>query len=246
MLCRDFTKSKEGIAEFEKLGLKYEDSLQDELYETWLTETTVDNLAEFAPNTPEKQINTIHVKQVATGEYTEEGNPLYEYYIIYDVSHTRIDKAGNPVSRYLPKQGTYPIPVPHYKLGEMTFGKAKREVDFVSTINTGYVLKWNKANLLKLIKQIPLRKEGVAVGIATSSGLRFTVARFEDLLNKTWDELIGKDVTADMLATIIRKRQDQISGLQERPVTASDVEKMLEQQQQAQQQQQQQQKQGQS
>ncbi len=233
MLCRDFMKSPEGIESFKKVGLEYENTLQDELYETWLAETTADNLEEFAPNTPEKQIATIHVKQVSTGEYTEEGKPVYEYFVVWDCEHTRIDKAGNPVSKYLPNQGMYPVPRPHYKLGEMEFGKAKREVDFISSINTGYTTKWNKANLLKLIKTIPLRKEGggPAVGVVTAGGLRFTVGRFEDLLNKTWDELIGKDVTEDMLATIIRKRQDTLSGVQERPVTASDVEKMLEQKQ---------------
>lgn len=228
MLCRDFTKSKEGIEEFKKLGLEYEDTLQDELYDNWLRETTADNLAEFAPGVPEKQIATLHVKQVATGEYTEEGNPLYEYYVVYDVSHTRIDKAGNPVSRYRPNQGVYPIPRPYYKLGAMEFGKAKREIDSISSIDTGYLIKWNKTNLLKLIKQIPLRKGGVGVGVTTSSGLRFTVARFEDLLNKTWDELIGKGMTEDMLTKIIRQRSNTISGVQERPVTASEVEKMLE------------------
>lgn len=39
MLCRDFTKSKEGVQEFKKLGLEYGSALQDELYETWLAET---------------------------------------------------------------------------------------------------------------------------------------------------------------------------------------------------------------
>ena len=148
--------------------------------------------------------------------------------MVYDVTHTRIDKAGNPVSRTLPNQGKYPIPRPHYKLGEIQFGKAKREIDFLSYVDTGYTTKWTKANLLKLIKQIPLKRGGVGVAIATAGGLRFSVDRFESLLNKTWEQLIGKDVTEDMLAKIIRQRSNTVSGVQERPVTASDVEKMLE------------------
>jgi hypothetical protein len=35
-----FTKSKEGVAEYSKLGLAYDDELFDELYEKWLRETS--------------------------------------------------------------------------------------------------------------------------------------------------------------------------------------------------------------
>lgn len=230
MICREFTKSKEGIEQFERLGLVYEDNLQDELYSNWLNETTNNNLEEFAPGTPEKQITTLHVKQVSTGEYTDEGKPLYEYYVVYDISHTRIDKAGNPVTRYLPNQGMYPIPRVRYKLGPMEFGKAKREIDFIAHLDTGYTTKWTKANLLKLIKEIPLKKGegGASVGIITATRLRFNVGRFDDLLNKTWDQLLGEDTTDEVMSKIVRKRNEQISGTRERPLTASDVEAMLE------------------
>lgn len=33
------TKSKEGVAEYKKIGLPYPDSLDDELYEKWLKDT---------------------------------------------------------------------------------------------------------------------------------------------------------------------------------------------------------------
>jgi hypothetical protein len=81
---------------------------------------------------------------------------------------------------------------------------------------------------------MPQRKGGAACSIVTSGGIAFSVQRFEDLLNKTWNDLIGKDTTEDMLTKILRTRSDHITGVQERPVTASDVEKMLESKQQQQ------------
>lgn len=228
-ILRDFTKSPEGVKEFEKLGLQYNNNLQDDLYEQWLSETSAENLSDFTSK-KEKEITCIRVVQVSKHEYDDEGKEQFEYFVEYDDSHTRIDRAGNPVSRYLPNQGMYPIPRPHYKLGEVKFGKMEREIDYIASTDTGYTIPWTKANLLKLIKEIPLRKEngGPGVGAKTAGGISFSVKRFENLLNaKSFEELTGKGVNDEMIARLIRQRSDQLTGAIEKPITASDVERML-------------------
>jgi hypothetical protein len=229
-IIREFTKSKEGVEQYEKLGLKYNENLQDELYEKWLSETSAENLSEFT-DFKEKEITSIHVKQIGTGEYDDNGKEKCEYYCVWDCMHTRVDRAGNPVQRYLPNQGIYPIPRPHYKLGTLEFGKTKREIDYIESHDTGYTTPWTKANLLKLIKEIPLRtkNKGPSVGVVTSGGIRFHIERFDNLLNaKSFDELMGKDVNDELIAKVIRQRNNQQTGVTEKPLTASDVEAMLE------------------
>jgi hypothetical protein len=108
-----FTRSKEGEQAYVKVGLRYDDELQDELYRDWLRATSADGRSNYT-NHKEKEMNQLQVVQVNNPDYTgEEGDSMYRYFIVYSWMHRRLDPACNVTSRYVPNVGKYPIPQAH-------------------------------------------------------------------------------------------------------------------------------------
>ena len=119
-MVADFTKSPEGVEEYRKLDLQYPNHLQDELYEKWLSETNADNLNKYTHH-KEKELTSIHIRLVQ-----EEPGQKPKAFLQYDYMHRRLDVACNVVHRYRPRIGLYPIPRPHWKVTQMSFGKEER------------------------------------------------------------------------------------------------------------------------
>ena len=191
-------------------------------------------------------------------EYDDDGEQeRQEAYITYAYIHYRLDPACNVMTRSVPRNGMYPVPRPHYKVTQMSFGKQEKKVDYVEHVDTAYSIKWTKANLQKIVKSIPLRREPkVSCSVIASNGIRIHVDSFQDLLDATsthellhfgriptdkerkrWlDELGGRVADQVLLTNIFRQGIER--SIPEAPVTASQVERMLEQAQQQKQQQQ--------
>ena len=171
--------------------------------------------------TKRKRVQSIHIRLVQD----EPGKkPLA--FLQYDYMHRRLDSACNVVHRHVAHMGLYPIPRPHWKVTQMSFGKEDRKVDYVQSVETGYSIKATKANLLK-ISSIGLRKEPpVSCGIVAPNGIRFTIQSFEDMLDGMNDPESLLPADPRVLTDILRKKSEQ--GLQEAPVTASQVQQIIE------------------
>jgi hypothetical protein len=172
-----FTKSKEGEAEYKKIGIHYPDSLDDEGYEEWLKETSAEQLKEYS-NHKEKEVSQISRHRVGEEEY-----------ITYSMSHYRLDKALNLTHRWLPNIGIYPIPRARFSVTYGDFGKQTRKFEEVIAIDRGYSIPFSKKNMDK-IKNIglPLNGRG-SFAVVTKNGLPITVNSFEDLRDGDFDEL---------------------------------------------------------
>ena len=226
-----FTKSKEGVAEYAKIGIPYDPHLQDTLYENWLTETNADNLAHYTSH-KEKELNAIHIVLVQ-----DEPGKKPTAFLVYDFIHRRLDPACNVLTRSVSNIGKYPRPIPHWKVTHMSFGKEERKVDFVESVETCYSIKATKANLERIVKDIGWPKDGkVSLGIAAPNGIRFSIKTFEDMLSAINDPDPYLPSDQRVIQEIARRRAEGSNMPPERPVTASEVQQMLKQQRQQQQQ----------
>ena len=225
-MVNGFTKSKEGVAEYSKIGISYEPHLQDTLYENWLTETRADNLSHYTSH-KERELNSLHIILVQ-----DEPGKKPTPFLVYGFIHRRLDPACNVLTRSVTNQGMYPRPIPHWKVTQMSFGKEERKVEFVESIETCYSIKATKANLERIVKDIGWPKDGkVSLGIVAPNGVRFSIKTFEDMLDAINNPNSYLPADQRIIAEIARKRTEG-NVLQERPVTASEVQAMLEQSQQ--------------
>jgi hypothetical protein len=65
-----------GEQAYVKVGLRYDDELQDELYRDWLRATSADGLYNYT-NHKEKDMNQLQVVQVNNPDYTGEEGGQY-------------------------------------------------------------------------------------------------------------------------------------------------------------------------
>lgn len=241
-----FCKSDEGVKEYRKLGLAYPNNLDDERYEEWIRTTSVEDLSKYTSH-KEKEVSAITVHQIGTDE-----NDKKNMFVTYAFTHYRLDPACNVTSFYRSGIGKYPIPRAHYRIKNMDFGKQEREVDHVQVVETGYSIKYTKANLQK-IADIGLQSEGkVSYSVTVPKGIRISVVSFNDLLNGSFNELahFGKIVTpvqrkrwieeeggteADQqrYEEFARKRTEIEQGIRPINVTEDEVREMIRQEQKA-------------
>ena len=116
-----FLKSPEGVKEYKKIGMAYPNHLQDELYEDWLKNTE-------GYDSKDKDVRERYgpFKEKEVYRITRNKIPSGDEYLTYHIMHRRLDAAGNLTHRYLSPIGTYPIPIPHYALKQMNFGKTEK------------------------------------------------------------------------------------------------------------------------
>ena len=237
-MVNGFDKQPEGVKEYQKLNIPYPNHLQDELYEKWISETNGDPklMAQYTHH-KEKEVINIHRKRVGDKEF-----------LIYSFMHYRLDPALNVTSRSRSAIGEYPIPRGHYSIAHGAFGKESRTLDYVENIDTGYSIPFSKKNLQKIL-DIGLQSEG-KVGLGIDTGMiRITVATLEDFMNGDFAELahFGKiptseqrrrwleeegGTTADqkLREEIARKNVEHLQGVQQKPVTADEVQRMIKEQ----------------
>jgi len=162
-----FCKSAEGAKEYQKIGLPSPDSFDDEQYAEFLKKTSAEELNKYTHH-KEKEVSQITVHQIGT----DQGNEKKNTFITYAFTHYRLDPACNVSTYFRSGIGKYPIPRPHYVVKNLDFGKQVREVDRVESAETGYSIKYTKANIQK-IADIGLQSEGkVSYTVALSNGIR--------------------------------------------------------------------------
>ena len=234
-----FCKSPEGVKEYQKLNMSYPPDLQDELYDTWLSETNGDPklMAQYTHH-KEKEVNQISRKRIGNKEY-----------LVYSFIHYRLDPALNITHRSISGVGTYPIPRGHYHIDQGQYGKQTRVLDYVEHTETGYSIPFTKKNLEKILS-LGLQSEG-KVGLGIDTGvIRISVNTLEDFMNGEFAELahFGKIPTAEqrrkwleeeggtkadqhLREEIARKNSETLAGIQPKPVTAEDVQNIIKQEQ---------------
>jgi hypothetical protein len=98
IMTRDYFKSPEGLAEYEKISMSYPEEIYDRNYE---------HFCKLTKNTKEKDYK-IHIQSMmrhilASGEE----------YILYGMSEVRYDPLGNKKTFYR-VMGKYPRPIPRW------------------------------------------------------------------------------------------------------------------------------------
>jgi hypothetical protein len=178
-MVNGYTKSKEGVAAYSKLGLPYPDEVFDELYEKWLKETSADELSKYSHH-KEKEVTKI--VRVKAGDGKE--------YLLYSFAHHRLDSALNVKDWWLPNIGKYPIPTPRYETTTITFGKQQRRIAEVISVEAAYSIPFSSKNLDK-IREIGLEARGkVQYMVEIHNGFKISNASYHDLAEGNFDELV--------------------------------------------------------
>ena len=97
-MVNGYTKSKEGVAAYSKLGLPYPDEVFNGLYEQFLTNTSAGDLSKY---TQHKEKEVTMISRIRTGDKGQE-------YLLYSFVHYRLDQALNVKHWWLPNVGKYP------------------------------------------------------------------------------------------------------------------------------------------
>lgn len=92
-MVNGYTKSREGVAAYSKLGLPYPEVF-DELYEKWLKETSADELSKYSHHKEKEVTKIVRVK-------AGDGNE----YLVYSFLRYRLDSALNVKDWWLPNIG---------------------------------------------------------------------------------------------------------------------------------------------
>lgn len=125
-----YCKSKEGVKEYEKIGLKYPDDLSDKAYDEYLKQTRK------SPKDKTK-VEIMNMKRVVLFDGSQ--------WIVHDHHDIRLDMIGNLRTWYRGGIGKYPIVTPRYeiKVDDETFEKS-RVCTGVSHIKTGWLIPFTK------------------------------------------------------------------------------------------------------
>jgi hypothetical protein len=228
-----YTNSKEGAAEYSKLGIPYPSNWDDEDYEAWLKDTTAEGLKDYSKHT-EKEVSQIYRQKIGEQEF-----------ITYSMNHYRLDKALNLTHRWRPNIGKYPIPTARFSISYGDFGKQTRKFEEVIAIDTGYSIPFTKKGMDK-IKEMGLQVDGkISYAITTSNGLPITVKTFQDLRDGDFDELAhfgriptelqrrrwldekGIEQDRELQEEVVRRKTE--SNIPQNPVSADQIRHMIKQ-----------------
>jgi hypothetical protein len=228
-----FTRSKEGEAEYKKLGLTYPEELFDRLYvEDFLSNTIIEDLSKYTNHKPKEVLS---IKRIKSGEERE--------YIVYSITEYRLDEALNVKHWFLPNIGIYPIPRPLYKTKIGPFGKQEREVSEILSVDTGYSIPFTRKNMDK-IKSLGMQIEGkISYLVQLPNGILISVQSFEALRDGVFEELVhwgripnakererwldekGIEKDRELQQRILRQRTE--GDIPQRNVTAEEVQDMI-------------------
>jgi hypothetical protein len=139
-----------------------------------------------------------------------------------------------------------PFHRPTKKITNMDFRKQKREADYTENITPGYSIPWTKENIKKILKEVSLPVDGtLSCSVGPVNGITISVETLQDLMNGTpFEEMLhsgrtptdherkqwiekhgGSEADNRRLIEFARKRDDR--DLQERPVTATQVQDLI-------------------
>jgi hypothetical protein len=230
-----FLESEAGQKEFAKLQIPYPKTLDDELYDKWLDETSAEKLSQYSRKR-EKEVSRI--SRIRTGDGQE--------YITYHEVHYRLDKDLNLTHRYRPNVGIYPIPQAEFSVVRLDFGKEERKFREIVNLEKGYWIPFSPEKLDE-IRNIGL-SDKVGFNVTADNGLHVAVASYEALRNGEHDELLrfgtipseaqrriwiekegGPARNKQLYADAKMQRDNQAAGIQERTPTVNEVRDMIDQ-----------------
>lgn len=138
-MTRDYFKSPEGLAEYEKINWPYPQEMYDDWYDKFL---------KLTKNTKEKdyKIYIQNMKRLIlkTGEE----------FILHDMSERKLDPLGNVKTFYRGNVGKYGKPIPHFEIkvnAEEGYVKEKY-VSHLDMIEDCYSIKYTAENIDRLQK----------------------------------------------------------------------------------------------
>jgi hypothetical protein len=174
-----FFKSHEGVAEYEKIGVKYPRTMSDDWYARFLKLTR-------ATKKEEQKQYIGQVKRLILSNGEE--------YIVHDVTETRYDALHNRKRFYRSNIGMYAKPIPHREIKARVTeedGFIQEIVTTVESIETGYSIHFTQKNIDKLI--VPYTDGNTQYSIEKQdykSGITISVALFEDWRHGKYEELL--------------------------------------------------------
>jgi hypothetical protein len=121
-----FLELEAGQKEYARLQIPYPKTLQDELYDQWLHDTSAEKLSQYSRK---KEKEVTRISRIRTGDGKE--------YITFHYIHYRLDKDLNLTSRYRPNLGIYPIPQAIFSTVRLDFGKEERKLREIVKLETG-------------------------------------------------------------------------------------------------------------
>jgi hypothetical protein len=138
---RDYTRSPEGLAEYKKLGIPYDDSMDDGWWDEYERKTKKTD-----PKDRRIEIQNLVRLLLPPDDIENREDPNKWRQVIYhDESHIRKDMLGNTLRKYRPNIGIYPKPIPRYVvkvIPEEGYDKAT-VVEGIETIEKCYSLEFN-------------------------------------------------------------------------------------------------------
>lgn len=229
-----FLESEAGQKEYARLEIPYPKTIQDELYDKWLSDTSAEELSKYSRK-KEKEINRI--SRLRTGDGHE--------YILYSYIHYRLDRDLNLAHRYRPNVGTYPIPQALYSTEFKDFGKQVRKLREIVSLDTGYWIPFTPKRLDE-IKNMGTLSDKISYSVFTDNGLHVSVASYDDLRNGDYDELLhfgkipnetqrrvwiekegGPNADKQQHTDVKYQRDDRSAGVQERAPTMNEIREMI-------------------
>jgi hypothetical protein len=173
-----FFKSPEGIAEYEKIGMKYPRTMPDEWYDKFLKVTRNTKKEDYKIYIP-------NMKRFIRSSGEE--------FIIYAMTETRYDGLHNRKKFNRGGMGMYAKPIPHREIKARITEEEGLVQDIITTveaIETGYSIPFIQKNIDKLIKYTDgntaysIQKEDYR------SGQRYTIRSLNDWRNGKTEELL--------------------------------------------------------
>ena len=174
----DFFKSPEGLAEYEKIGIKYPKTLPDDWYAKFLKVTRNTKKEDYKQYIPQMKRLIL-----ANGEE----------YIVHSMIETRYDGLHNRKTFTRGGIGMYAIPIPHKEIKPRITeeeGLVQEIITTVESIDTGYSIPFNQKNIDKLL---PFTDGNTQYSIQKKdfkSGSRFSIRSLQDWRNGTVEELL--------------------------------------------------------
>ncbi len=171
-------ESKEGQQAFADIGQSYEKSIQDELYDKWLHDTSAERMSEYSRH-KEKEVNSIRRVKAHDGKE----------YLVYSYIHHRLDRALNVTHRYRPENGRYPIPEASYYIQRTDFGKEERKFKEIISMSDGFSIPYSPKKVDE-IRNIGTPINGsVQYMVQMDNGLKISVKTYKDFRDGDFHEL---------------------------------------------------------
>lgn len=199
-MVKSFIKTSEGVAEYQKLKMPYEDELYDTAYEKYLT------LTRKTPPEAVKIEYTNVVRIIAPGGERQ--------YITHDETTTRQDPLGNIKMFYRGGLEVHPKPILRYevRVNEEEGYVKEKYIAGIDNVETVYDIPFSKQNADKLYKFCTENTSFVIKKGLSNTDLRIKVDSFKDWRDGDVEELlrVGHIASSYERQKLLEERQGKV------------------------------------